>query len=380
MKSKLLLFYLLISVFVKSQTLFNDSNSEKPNVFIITTDGFRWQEVFKGADSNLIRNQKAVKDTGIIIDQFWHENLEERRKKLLPFFWSVIAKKGRLSGNKDLGNEVRVANFYKISYPGYNEILTGYADKNFIPNSAVQNRNSNLLEYFNKLKTYEGRVVAFSSWNILPFILNENRSGIPVNGGYESLDERDSLNGVINQLQDGVLEKKHTRQDLLTFVSAKNYIETKHPKMVFLGLGETDEFAHQGRYDQYLQKAHQFDQMIADLWYFVQTDPFYKDNTIFLITTDHGRGSKTLKWANHGFWVKGSGEAWIAMIGPGIMAEGERNVHEVVYQKQIAASVSQLLGEKFQAPDHSVAAAFELPEPPSKLHLFTSSSVIAAKK
>ncbi len=380
MKSKLLLFYLLISVIVKSQTLFNDSNREKPNVFIITTDGFRWQEVFKGADSNLIRNQKAVKDTGIIIDQFWHENLEERRKKLLPFFWSVIAKKGRLSGNKDLGNEVRVANFYKISYPGYNEILTGYADKNFIPNSAVQNRNSNLLEYFNKLKTYAGRVVAFSSWNILPFILNENRSGIPVNGGYESLDERDSLNGVINQLQDGVLEKKHTRQDLLTFVSAKNYIETKHPKMVFLGLGETDEFAHQGRYDQYLQKAHQFDQMIADLWYFVQTDPFYKNNTIFFITTDHGRGSKTLKWANHGFWVKGSGEAWIAMIGPGIMAEGERNVHEVLYQKQIAASVSKLLGEKFQAPDHSVAAAFELPEPPSKLQLFTSSSVIAAKK
>jgi len=60
--------------------------------------------------------------------------------------------------------------------------------------------------------------------------------------------------------------------------------------MVFLGLGETDEFAHQGRYDQYLQKAHQFDQMIAELWYFVQTDPFYKDNTIFLITTDHGGG------------------------------------------------------------------------------------------
>lgn len=380
MKSELLLFSLLICVFGKSQTLFKDSNSEKPNVFIITTDGFRWQEVFKGADPNLIRDSKAVKDTGIIINQFWHENLEERRKKLLPFFWSVIAKKGRLSGNKDLGNQVRVANFYKISYPGYNEILTGYADKNFIPNSAVQNRNSNLLEYFNKLNEYAGRVVAFSSWNILPFILNEKRSGIPVNGGYESLDERDSLNNVINQLQDRVPIKQHTRQDMLTFVSAKNYIETKHPKMVFLGLGETDEFAHQGRYDQYLLKAHQFDQMIADLWYYVQTDPFYKDNTIFLITTDHGRGSKTLKWANHGFWVKGSGEAWIAMIGPGILAEGERNVREVVYQKQIAASVSQLLGEKFQALDHSVATAFELPEPPFNLYLNTSNSVIAAKK
>lgn len=380
MKGKMLLFFLLIFVFAKSQTLKNHSNREKPNVFIITTDGFRWQEVFKGADSNLIRDSNAVKDTGIIVDQYWHENLEERRKKLLPFFWSVIAKKGRLSGNKDLGNEVRVANLYKISYPGYNEILTGYADKNFIPNSAVQNRNSNLLEYFNKINAYSGKVVAFSSWKILPFILNENRSGIPVNGGYENLDETDSLNYIINQLQDGITEKKHTRQDLLTFVSAKNYIETKHPKMLFLGFGETDEFAHQGRYDQYLQKAHQFDQMVADLWYFVQTDPFYKDNTIFLITTDHGRGSKTLKWANHGFWVKGSGEAWIAMIGPGIMAEGERIAHEVVYQKQIAASISQLLGEKFQASDHPVAAAFDLPETPTKIQFISSNSLVAAKK
>ncbi|HQS55785.1 MAG TPA: alkaline phosphatase family protein [Sediminibacterium sp.] len=380
MKSKLLLLFLLFCTIAQSQSLANSLNSGKPNLFIITTDGFRWQEVFKGADLILIRNSKAVKDTGILIDQFWHENLEERRKKLLPFFWSVIAKKGRLSGNKDFGNEVKVANLYKISYPGYNEILTGFADKNFIPNLAVQNRNSNLLEYFNKLEAYSGRVVAFSSWNILPFILNEKRSGITVNGGYESLDESDSLNNIINQLQNGISEKKHTRQDLLTFASAKNYIESKHPKMLFLGLGETDEFAHLGRYDQYLQKAHQFDQMIAELWYYVQTDPFYKDNTVFVITTDHGRGSKTLNWAKHGFWVKGSGEAWMAMIGPGILAEGEIKYKEVIYQKQIAASVSQLLGEKFQALDHSVAEAFNLPSPPTKLNVVSSISFTAAKK
>jgi Metalloenzyme superfamily len=380
MKSNMLLSFLLICLFAQAQTDVNESKRNSPNAFIITTDGFRWQEVFKGADSILIRNTKAVKDTGIIIDQYWDSNLEERRRKLLPFFWNVIAKKGRLSGNKDYGNEVKVANFYKISYPGYNEILTGFADKNFIPNLAVQNRNSNLLEYFNKLKAYSGKVVAFSSWNILPYIINEQRSGITVNGGYEKLDETDSLNGKINDLQESVSEKKHTREDLLTYASAKNYIESNHPKMVFLSMGETDEFAHQGRYDQYLQKAHQFDQMIAELWYLVQTDPFYKDNTVFLITTDHGRGSKTLKWASHGFWVKGSGEVWMAMMGPGIMAEGELKHKEVIYQKQIAASVSQLLGEKYQALDHSVAVAFNLPSTPTKLNLVTSISISAAKK
>jgi len=39
--------------------------SEKPagNLFIITIDGFRWQEIFKGADESLINNIKYTQDT-----------------------------------------------------------------------------------------------------------------------------------------------------------------------------------------------------------------------------------------------------------------------------------------------------------------------------
>src|ERR1700690_3217045 len=70
------------------------------NVFIITTDGFRWQEVFTGADSAIINNPEYVQDTSLIKDLYWTENTEERRKKLMPFFWSVIVKKGQLYGNR----------------------------------------------------------------------------------------------------------------------------------------------------------------------------------------------------------------------------------------------------------------------------------------
>lgn len=335
---------------------FSQAAPSAGNVFIITTDGFRWQEVFRGADSLLIRDTAYVKDTGLICQQFWSADIEERRRKLLPFFWSVIAQNGRLSGNRSYGNEVNVANLYKISYPGYNEMLTGFADKRFIPNLSVRNRNTNILEYLNSTEKYSGKVAAFSSWNVMPFILNEEKTGIPVNSGYELLEEgENTLNTLINEVQQNVVHKSHTRYDLLTYASAKNYIEEKHPKVVFIGLGETDEYAHKGRYDQYLQKAHQVDQIIAELWYYVQTDPFYKNNTTFIITTDHGRGSKTAKWSTHGFWVKGSGEAWMAMIGQGIAPDGERKVKERLYQKQIASTVSVLLGENFHADDHPVA-------------------------
>lgn len=330
------------------------------NIFIITTDGFRWQEVFNGADSLLLHDTAYVKDTALICEQFWSNDPEERKRRLLPFFWNVIAKKGRLSGNRNYGSEVNVANLYKISYPGYNEILTGFADTRFIPNLTVRNRNTNILEYLNSTETYAGKVAAFSSWNVMPFILNENRSRLPVNSGYEMLDEgEDSLNVLINQVQKNVANKGNTRQDLLTYASAKNYIEQQRPRVLFLGLGETDEYAHKGQYDQYLQKAHQVDRMLAELWYYVQTDPFYKDNTTFIITTDHGRGSKRHKWAQHGFWVKGSGEAWVAMMGAGIVPDGEVKTRERLYQKQIASTVSVLLNERFRADDHSVAAPIQ---------------------
>src|SRR5579863_4764630 len=126
------------------------------NVFIITTDGFRWQEVFSGADSAIINNTEYVQDTALIKDLYWDENAEERRKKLMPFFWSVIAKKGQLYGNRKENSEVNVKNIFKISYPGYNEILTGYADPLFIPNLRINNRNRNVLEFFNSQNELKG--------------------------------------------------------------------------------------------------------------------------------------------------------------------------------------------------------------------------------
>jgi hypothetical protein len=356
MKSFLIAAFYFTSLFVSAQ-----SPGSPRNIFIITTDGFRWQEVFKGADSLLVSDTAFVKDTSLIRQQYWSNNLEERRRRLLPFFWSVIAEKGKLSGNRVYGNDVNVANLYKISYAGYNEILTGYADYKFIPNLAVQNENTNVLAWLNEQEAYSGKVAAFSSWNVIPYILNEKNTHVPVNGGYESLDEgTDTLNSLINQVQQNVAHKTHTRYDMLTYASAKTYIEKQHPKILFLSLGETDEFAHLGRYDEYLQKAHQVDQMIAELWYLVQTDPFYKNNTTFIITTDHGRGSKTSTWNKHGFWIKGSGETWMAMLGPGVGAGGEMKEKGQLYEKQIAATVAALLGENFKA-NHPVSPSMQLP-------------------
>ena len=98
------------------------------NVFIITTDGFRWQEVFTGADSSLVNNENYTPDTATVKALYWAPDATERRKKLMPFFWSVINAKGQIYGNRDVGSKSYVTNGMNFSYPGYNETLCGFPD------------------------------------------------------------------------------------------------------------------------------------------------------------------------------------------------------------------------------------------------------------
>jgi hypothetical protein len=324
--------------------------SPTEHIFIITTDGFRWQEVFTGADPAMISNPKYVRDTSLIQAMYGAPTAEARRTRLMPFFWNVIAAKGQLFGNRLFHNKVNVSNFYKISYPGYDEILTGHPNMFTSPNIAINNKNRNVLEYLNGTAAYHGKVVAFSSWNVFPYILNEQRSNLPLNSGYNNLPEEESdlSTPLINRVQDSVSPKNKSRYDLLTYLSARQYIDKHHPSVVFISLGETDELAHAGRYDLYLQQAANVDRMISELWYYTQTDPYYKDHTTFLITTDHGRGGDPSSWYAHGFWVRGSGEAWLAMLGPGLLPMGEVKTSGKSYQKQLASTIALLLGEHFE--------------------------------
>jgi hypothetical protein len=344
-------------------SLAKSKNTIKPagNLFIITIDGFRWQEVFTGADASLINNEKYTSDTAIMKMLYWSADAEGRRKKLLPFFWNVIAAKGQLYGNREYDNNVNTSNLYSISYPGYNEIFTGNTDNDINSNHKNINPNINVLEYLNSKEAFKGKVAAFTSWDVFPYILNKERSGIVLNSGYETMNEdNDEAQQLISRVQDeAVYDKGETRHDELTFLTARQYIQKHQPKVVFLGLGETDEAAHKGQYDIYLEKAGEADRMIAQLWRWVQTTPGYKDNTTFIITTDHGRGQRAGKWRDHGNMISGSSQTWLAVLGPNVRAVGEVKQDQQLYQEQLAQTIAALLGEKFES-NQPVAEAISL--------------------
>jgi Type I phosphodiesterase / nucleotide pyrophosphatase len=345
MKSTIIIFFLLCHF------LISFSQRKTENVIIITLDGFRWQEVFAGADSVIINSEKFTEDRKGMNEKFWAADAAERRKKLLPFFWNTIAEQGQLLGNRWHNNLVNNANPYWFSYPGYNEIFTGNPDTAVNSNDKRWNKNENVLEFINKQKGFQGKVAAFTSWDVFPWILHEQRSKVYVNSAFETANFNSPAFNLLNEMQqtttrflgDGV------RPDLLTFYIAKEYLKTFKPRVLYIGFDETDDFAHAGKYDYYLQSAYMIDQLIADLWGWVQIDANYKNKTTLIITTDHGRGDiKKEEWTSHGAKISDAGQIWMVVMGPDTEAKGEVKKAGQLYQKQVAPTIAALLGFDFK--------------------------------
>jgi hypothetical protein len=240
-----------------------------------------------------------------------------------------------------------------FSYPGYNEILCGFADDEHIhSNDKLENPNVTVLEFLSRQSRFKNKIAAFGSWDVFPYIIHEKRSGIPVNAGADAangkaLSQREIfLNEIQPQyptLYDGM------RMDVFTHHYALEYVKREQPKVVFISYGETDDFAHSGKYDRYLHSARQTDEFIALWWKYIQSTPPYKDKTTLIITTDHGRGTVPLDtWRSHGKDIAGADQIWIAVIGPDTRAEGEIKKAGQFYQNQIASTTAELLGVEYK--------------------------------
>ncbi|NJB71346.1 hypothetical protein GGR42_001808 [Saonia flava] len=325
------------------------AQENETKVVLITLDGFRWQELFTGADKALVANKEYVHDTTMLKASFWKETLEERRETLMPFLWKDVTKMGQLHGNRTLGSNVNLTNKMWFSYPGYNEILTGRADdKRITSNDKIDNPNFTILELANNTPKYKGKVAAFGSWDVFPYIVNEERSGVPVNAGFElakgnALTEREKL---LNEMQPKVPSPWSTvRLDAFTHYYALEHMKKEHPSLIYISYGETDDFAHDGEYDSYLKSANATDSMIKELWEFTKNDVFYKNNTVFIISTDHGRGTEPLEtWKHHGNKIPNAGQVWMIAFGNGIEVLGEVDKKEQLYSNQIAPSIMRILG------------------------------------
>ena len=308
----------------------------EPKVVLVTFDGVRWQDLFRGADAALIKTDV-------------HEDFREHVSKaygsagsVMPFLHGVIAKQGVLIGNRDAGECADVLNDMWFSYPGYTEMLAGKPNPAIVENDPLPNPHVTVLEWANKRPEFAGKVEMVGTWNLFPYIVNAERSGVPVNA---------ALNGQVGT-------------DVRTGRAGLELLAGRKPRLIHIAFGDTDEYAHNGNYEAYLSSMERGDEYLRQLWLQLQDDPYYSGQTTLIVSTDHGRGHEPPQaWHDHsgpryhalnpdyqpqynGKGVTGSNEIWIAALGPAVTSEGRdsyRNGH-CVKQAQIAKSIVVALG------------------------------------
>src|SRR5450432_4217395 len=103
----------------------------------------------------------------------------------MPFFWTQLAPQGLLLTN------VEVTNAYRVSYPGYSEILTGRPnDEQIRNNDPIQNPNETVLEYIKRtLELKREELAVFASWNTFQVIGEHTPGSIFINAGYRKIEE-----------------------------------------------------------------------------------------------------------------------------------------------------------------------------------------------
>jgi hypothetical protein len=324
---------------------------EDRHVILLTLDGVRVQELFSGMDpviANATKAEHGIYEPEITRKRYWRDTPEARREALMPFLWKTLVPAGMVVGNPALGSRVTVRNDQWFSYPGYSEILTGQPQPDVKSNDFVRYPHQTVLDYVHRrLDLNATEVAQIGSWDGFKSAASQEDGTFFMNGAYDpvpaalstpELDLYADLRRQVMQLWE------ESSNDVLTFRIALGYLRKHEPRLLWIGLGQSDDWSHARRYDRLLDYLHLADELIAELWQTLQSNPRYRGRTTLIITTDHGRGRTPADWTEHDAGIEGSQDIWVAIVGPDTPARGEVKGLAGATQSDVAATMLQYLG------------------------------------
>ena len=335
------------------------------NVVLVTLDGARWQDVFTGMDESLLRaSVPAGTDVTATeaFKQFSGATPAGRRERLMPFLWrTLLVDHGFIAGDRTAGSLVTVSNRLRFSYPGYSEILTGQAHDDVIrSNDAIRNPFPSVFQFIRrKLQLPAAQVATFASWGVFRAIVESEEGATMVNAGVQPYAEMPALSAL---QREAPTPWDNIRHDAFTFRFAMDYLKRVHPRVLYIAFDETDDWAHDGKYDLVLQALHRSDASLKELWEALEADPQYRGKTTVIVATDHGRGrgAQDGTWRKHGKDVAGAEEIWVAVASPDSARRGLWRNHPPLFQNQIAATMAAVLGLDYREQNPGAGAALSL--------------------
>jgi hypothetical protein len=246
-----------------------------------------------------------------------------------------------------------------VSLPGYIELLTGKPSHACTSNDCDAVTTPTLLDELAAQTV--GHSVVFSSWPVVGLATSLHHRGVLSSLGRSEGEQRAELAklpGVAAAFDAGVRDPSHLgdddyRPDVHTANAALAYWRSEVPRLSFVSLGDTDEYAHADDYRAYLAALRRADAFVGRAMELVLQHMAAGQPTTLLVTTDHGRADS---FTSHGVRYPESARIWLAAMGSGIGARGNIVLTHPRRLADIAPSLRLLLGLSSQSgPDQGHA-------------------------
>lgn len=254
-------------------------SKKDPNIFLLTLDGVRSQEFFDGTSSFYLTKNKIPKnERGVIFKKLWQNNIQ----------------KGALYGNNGNEGKYEINSDVAISLPSYQSMMLG-KKANCKNNGCDRITESSLPERLKKeLSLSENELAVFTSWQDVSRAVESVPGSLMASYGPEGFDDgtndplfSDLSNSAITDLPQWAGAKK----DKYTIEMALHHLEKHCPRFLYLSLLDSDEYGHEGDYQNYVNSLRSYDELIDRIIKKLSTMGEYGKNTTLLVTTDHSRGS-----------------------------------------------------------------------------------------
>jgi len=210
--------------------------SPSDNMVIIIIDGARYSETFGDTSHQYIPNMWTMSAEGSVINTFYNDSMTYT-SKAIPALWC-----GTWTETVD------------TVYNGYN---TQYAVK------------PSIFEYYRKQKN----IPIDQCYYVLKYITSLWLPSFDPDYGPDYWPTLHSLGS--------------TDSDVST--EALQIMDDYHPSFLLVYLADVDSRGHSGDWDAYTNSITIADSIVGVIWNKIQGDSFYKDNTNFFVTNDHGR-------------------------------------------------------------------------------------------
>ncbi|HEX2873465.1 MAG TPA: alkaline phosphatase family protein [Polyangiaceae bacterium] len=302
-------------------------------VVVVTLDGARFQEIFWGVDAAQARQSGTPM------------RVRENARELLPNLHRLMTEQGAALG-AGRGPHISASGPDFVSLPGYAEIFTGRRATGCLDNGCPGASFESIADQV--AAQWGAKSAIITSWPDIARVGSRSKR-VAISTGRHAGATRSGFDrpGALGEaLRAAETEKPWPgggdfRRDRFTASLALAYLRAERPNFLFVGLGETDEFAHQGNYAGYLDALREADRFLGELSAELEARAKAGVRTALFVTADHGRAAS---FKEHGKPYPESARVWLVASGTAITARGFVTSPQQRHLADIAPTVRSVFG------------------------------------